>query len=419
MSLLTAARVMPVFWISPVLILLALAYASSTLPATPDPYAPALTAAGAWTVAIVAPACAACAAWESGRLRRAEWFALPHVRSTMKIVFATIVPILCVGGVAITVAILSKHLAAEEFVVPDLRIAGGTLFILTAHTLIGFALGKVLPVVIAAPSVLVAGYVWMVMPAALEPLWLRHLTGDLSSCCDIAYDLSLRALAGSTIVAGGMIGTVVILLGRRLKRWHILVASVPTIVGFIGGASLVNDLSYAAVANRDPSALVCADAPLRVCVWPEHDERLDESAAVATKAVSTWQQFGIDTPKEFSEGNRSMLSPDSRTFGIWSGAQRSEILASLAYAILPSPPDCAVTGTAPYPAGAIGPYIHLWLIDITGMSSAHVRDSFPPEIVSAVDAVQTLPIDQQRNWVAQNFAALRSCGVDPQLAPSA
>lgn len=414
MRSMTLLRISPATWCGPILVVLAAAY-TTVLSGTSDPYPLALTAEGAFTAFLVAPVCAACAAWEGGRLRRAGWASLPHVRSPLRIAMTSLAPVIAVGWLAISTAVLYTLRTARVVAVPDLRVMAATFVVVTAHALLGFAIGVRFSTVVAVPAVLLIDYGWMVLPHALEPVWLRHLNGSDTwlSCCSVATDVAPQALVGTLIVALGLAGTASMLLCARhaVRR----LAVVPAVLALSLGAVLVQGLGYDAVVPRDPAALVCSAGQPRVCVWPEHRDRLAEVTAIASTAASRWREADIGVPTEFSE--RSTLSLGDRSFGFSVQSRPSDILNALAYSLLPPVPQCALAGrTEPYIAADL---VHAWLVEVAGMPDDEITKRFGPDVSRAVAAVRSLPLRQQRVWLKHNHTALQTCDVAPQLEPGA
>ena len=413
MKLRTILRINPGVWIVPILVILAvLATTATGIPVQmPEPYLLALTAAGGTSVFVVAPVCAACAAWEGGRLRRAEWWTLPHTRSLPMIALASVTPIIIVGLVAITAAIAVNFWQAGIVAIPDARIALKSVVLVAAHALLGFAIGTRVRPVIAVPSVLLVDYGWMVLPVALEPVWLRHLNGTWSSCCMLSTDLAPQAFAGAVIVAFGLTATAVLLLRPSLRRAQLPVTIMPMVLVLGVGALLVRGLDWAPVVARDPSLLVCSSGQPQVCVWPEHRVRLEEVAALASDAATRWREVGIAVPDTFSEASSGSLL--EHRFGFSLESRQPDIISSLAYSMLPPFPECAVNGE--YLGGEALEYVYAWYADVAGLSRAGFENRFGPEVLSTIEVVRALPVEQQRAWLDRNLAAIRVCDVEPYL----
>jgi hypothetical protein len=180
----------------------------------------------------------------------------------------------------------------------------------------------------------------MVLPIAVEPLWLRHLTGVWFTCCQVSTTLAPAAISGAFVVAAGLSGMALFLLRIPLSAQRLILSATPLVVAFSIGAALVRDLGPDPVVPRSSSVLVYSLGQPRICLWPEHRERLEEVVAITTEASVAWQEFGISVPTEFSEQEQQALPTDSRSFGISQDSQHGDILYSLAYSLLPSSGQC-------------------------------------------------------------------------------
>lgn len=415
-------RITPVVWIAPFLTLLAVAYANIFPDATSDPYPLALTATGAISVIWVAPICAACAAWEGERLRRAGWFVLPHVRRIATVVFTSLVIVLFVGFVSLGAAVAFKFLKADVVTVPDLRVMLVAFLVIISQVLLGFAIGVRVPTVIAVPMALIVTYGWILLSAALSPPWLQHLTGVWTTCCSLETDLAWEAVAGSSIVACGFAGSAFALLRQPFNFIRVVVSLAPVTLGFTIGAVLVNDLGTHPVVARDASVLICSSEQPRVCVWPEHRARLEEVNAILFRASDGWLEAGVKVPEEFSEYNT--FSQHERNFGFSLEASQYDILNSLAYSMLPSAPQCAIDGTRPYFGAITEDYVLAWLDATAGMPALELRRRFDfklppgtPNILTTVADVRSLPPERQLTWLETNINVMRGCDVEPTDKP--
>ena len=414
MRLRTLLRISPAIWISPLLVILAvLATSYSTIPLRiPEPYSVAIMAAGTSSVFLAAPICAACAAWEGGRLRRAAWVDGPHVRSLANVALMMLSPIIAVGCIAVAAAVAVKSLNAGVIAFPDLRFVAKTLIILGAHTLLGFAIGLHVPVVVSVPSVLLLDYGWMVLPIALQPFWLRHLTGTWISCCSLSTDLAPQALAGVIAVGCGFAGAGLVLLRPHRTATQVALAIVVVVIAFSVGAFFVRGFGPDPVVART-TPLVCSAAQPRVCVWPEHRERLEAVSAIATQADAAWRAVGVSVPAEFRE--RDAASPAERAFGFSLNSQAGDVLTAFSYSLLPPYPACAIDGSAPFLGSDAEAYVIAWLDATAGMANEEIAIRFSPDVARAVDSVRARSTEQQRMWFAQNVAALSACDVAPLL----
>ncbi len=424
MPIRSVLRVSAGSWLALPIILLAALFSLAHQPATADPYAIARSAAGTITLAFVAPICAALGAWEGARFRRAAWWALPHVRSRAAIAAWSTAPVILAGSIAVAVASIVQLTRAGLFV-PDARLLALTVAVISAHTLLGFAAGLWVPVVIAAPAALILSFLWMAFPAAMDPLWLRHLNGSLSTCCGLQQDLAPAAVIAAFLVAAGMVAAAFLLVTQQAWSWvRGALSVVPLAIAVAAGSVIASPLGPDPAVARDASALVCATdrSGVEVCVWREHAGRLGEVLGIAADAVAAWDASGIPTPRRFTE-----LEPASRSeraFGFSLESTKADIVGSLAYSILPPWPSCANAG--PYPSARVLDELYAWFAAVGGMSERDLVRRFdvaaPPGSqtpLAVVRALRSRPPAVQRQWVNGNLEATRNCLDTPVDVPDA
>lgn len=422
-------------WVGPLVVALALWYANRTAEYAPDvdAYLVEHTAAGADPLFLTLAVVAACAAWEGGRLRRAGWIGLPHARGPFLAAAPLWAPPLVVGLVTAAAGLLWKLHLGGVGLLPDLRFIPTLVIVVAALTLFGFAIGTRVPVVVAAPSVLIAIYLWMAIPGAISnPIWLRHLSGSkLGACCGLETDIDVRALLAPIVVSVGMIAASLLLLSARpaVAARSTAAAKLALLAGLIGGAVLAHDLPREPVTARSAEQLVCEEGTPRVCVWPEHRHFLIRTSALATNANAAWARYGVAVPREFTEALVAPDARDQRTFATWSGASDTELSQALALSMMPAWPACAdqipEDMNQPVFAGDVAyDYVLAWFEATAGLpladpgQDASEDDAFDQSAVTqTVNRVRALPPEQQRPWLEHNLAALSSCDVLPQLEP--
>lgn len=410
-------RTNPAVWLSPVLIYVAVKYALMLPAAVSAPYPLALTTVSAWTIAIIAPVSAACAAWEGGRFRRARWTSLPHVRSWLVITSNVLLPALVVGWAALLAAVGFRFMDANAVGVPDLRVVLIAAAIVAAQTLLGFAIGLRVAPVVAVPAVLIGGFTWMVVPSAVHPLWLRHLTGIWGTCCSPSQGLAPDAALGAVAVAGGMVITALLLIRRQAGMLGLWAATTPLLASVALGGLLVHNLGRTPTVDRDGSSLVCSSSAVQVCVWPEHRDELAEVSDIAIAATAAWSAAGVPAPAGYTEQGTASRPGNFRSFEISPGIPRTDILLSLATSLLPPPPTCPAQANRPaHLGGAAYPFLLAWLTDVAGLPDIDPAREFSPTVVGVVTTVRSWPSELQAEWFATNFAAWTSCDIAPRLS---
>lgn len=419
MRLRTRLRVSPAVWLFVPLAIAAIAYSGIYPQATQAPYLIAQTAAASVTITFLAPAAAALGSWEAGRLQRGALWAFPHARPRLWVAAGSLWPIVAAMWLAVMAGAIVRVLSSSPQL-PDGRIAVGAAIVLAAHASLGFALGLWVRPIVAVASVLVLDYLWMAMPRSVEPLWLRHLTGDFSSCCDVTFDLAPVALLGSGAIAGGMLGAAMLLAARQFSPLRTASAAALLAGSYVLGATAVRDLGADPVVARDPAELVCTGSNPRVCLVPEHRERLSEVLAVAGSATDSWQRAGFEVPGRFTESLLDAAQGDAAFMGISASSTEADIRHAIAYAMLPAIPACAEAGQS-YPGAIARDYLLAWLSLTAGMSTDDVRDrvgswddaaiSDPTVVASEVMGADR---DRQADWLAANFRAAISCSHQPE-----
>jgi hypothetical protein len=411
----TAIRVMPAFWLALPLTVFAAWYV--TLLAPSDRYAVDATAKASMTIAFVGSVCAACAAWEGSRLRRARLWKAPSVRSRAAVAAWSLLPVVAVGLLAVVVAMVIQVVRSSAGL-PDPRFIAMTALDLVAYAAAGFAIGILLPFAVAGPLAIVGTFIWIGFVPAMEPVWLRHLTGMFRDCCGLSQDLSPRAVLASTIIDLGIVASAALLVAGpadRLRRFGASLSSFGVTV--LVGALLVAGMTYAPVVARDTAHVECrTDSDVTVCTWPEHQTRASEVARIVAGVRIAWQQAGIEAPSVFTEADPSMVPPSALSFG-FDGvlSKEDDIINSLAFGMLPPFPDCPFGGTG----GAAFDYLQAWYDAAGGMSPAALTRNWAglwdepdyPAVLTVVAQLQAAPPESRRAWVLRAETASQDCDV--------
>jgi len=411
----TAIRTMPALWLAVPVCLLAALYALFQ-PAFPlDPYSTAVTAAGTGTLPFLAPFSAAVAAWEGYRLRRSRVWAAANVRSTTEIAAWSILPAATVGTAAVLVAVVVEFARfAAGF--PDLRLLAVSALVVLTHSTIGFALGVALPFVVAGPAALVTSFVWLAFVPALQPVWLRHVTGLFRDCCRLQGDLASQAVAASVIVnIGILVATLTLMSGTSSRK---LAASISVlVVPMLLGLTMVAGMGFSPEVARDVSHLRCSSSPtVTVCVWPEHADRVGEVLRISDAVRTRWTDLGLEVPATFTEADPATID-GALTFA-FNGvvATKDDLIEALADGMLPALPEC--------PAGATGgiafEYLRAWYAASGGLAESLLRaeysystDPYPP-VMTVVDELVDVSAEERREWIDRAEEVTQFCDDWPQ-----
>lgn len=424
MPLRSVLRVNTGSWMAIPLLVIAVVFAMSYRPAASDPYPLAIASSAMVSLVFVAPICAALGAWEGARLRRAGWWVPPHVRSRAVIAFVAVAPVIVAGFVASVAAMAVKLAVAGPSianVVPDVRLAAVAAAVVASHVLAGFALALWVPVVLAAPAALMTSFLWMAFPAATDPMWLRHLNGSLATCCLIQQELAPGAvLAALTVACGVAAAALVMITMPRFEPARGVVALAPIALALAVAAQMAGALGPDPSVPRDEDGLSCGTGPgVTVCLWPEHEPKLAETIEVASRSVAAWQSAGIPTVTRFTEG--AGIGRDGASFGLTMESTEADIIASLAYGLLPPAPACAASGS--YPGDSVRELIYAWYAAVGGLSNGELGRRFDGSVapgddepLAVVRSLRGQPRVVQAAWLKGALEAVNSCGPVAEFA---
>ena len=424
MRVLTALRIAPAVWGFPVIVFVGVRFVSLLTPPEAGPYPLILTAVGAWAVAYVAPAAAGCAAWEAGRHKRAEWFAAPHARSTLTWCVRALLPTVATCWLVLWAAVAYPFFAERELLPPDLRLVAVAMAMVLGHALAGWALGAVLPVVVAVPAALGGSFLWFILPAASGPTWLYHLTGTWGrNCCRLHEELAPTALWGPLVFTVGLAVTAVLLTNAAATRRTAaaqMATLAPGIVALVVSALLVGTLGPTGTQPRPASDLRCDSiGHVEVCVWPENERERERLAPTIVGVLDKWSEAGIATPAGLTEQREGSLPPDFLSFRITAASAPSDLISTLSASRLGSPPICPDRADGGPPHAGYEAYEQLmaYFAQSGGMPASELERRYPPEGLAIARRVALLGQDARAEWLAGNMAAWTSCDIPARPSP--
>ena len=409
-SLRTSLRVMPAFWFALPIVLLAGGYVTALYPS--DHYGLGATAMGTGALPFVAGFVAATAAWEGARLRRSVWWS-PAVRSRLEIAAWAVLPSVVIGVVAMLAAI-AVLLVRSGATMPDLTlIAVGTLD-LVAWAAVGFAAGILLPVPVAVPVGILLPFVWLAFVPAMDPVWLRHITGMFRDCCGLNEAMAPAAVWASVLADLGFIAAAAVLVAGRLASLRAGASALALALPLAAGVALVAGMTYAPVVPRDPALLDCRESSgLTLCVWPEHAPEADVLLSTAVAVRGRWAAAGIQSPAVITEAHRS-TAPAGSLPVLFSGAAPDDVITVLAGGLVPAVPDCEMGSTG----GIAVPWLGAWYAAAGGMSSGRLEEGFGStwnmggttlDPLPTVDALWKVSVEARRAWAAHAAWMVGTC----------
>ena len=398
----------------PLLVLLVLFGSSAGSRYVTDGYWTAAIAKASLMLILIAPICATAAAWEGARQRRGRILDWAIARPEWQLTLTSVAPTLLMGlvGVAVSVMTLAPHAAGAPGW-PNPWLIGVYLLVVVAHTMVGYALGRWLPIAVALPAALFSSYLWLAYPAGITPVWIRHLNGlSFEACCAIDQAPAARALVGTGLLAAGSALGVLLALHR----------SRPARLAALGCLTFSGVLAVTAVWPLGPSpgqpragTLACVGAAPRICLWPEQEQSRGVIEAAIRPAYGRLVAAGLDLPPTVT--GQDTPDADQLFVPIAAVPNPNILVRALPVSLLAGvTPQCAAEG--PWPGGdAYGP-LQVWLALTAGAPAEELASTAPPEAIELVNRVYALPHERQLAWYTANRAALNDCNTTLPLDPS-
>lgn len=412
----TIARTHCAVWSSPLLFFVVWRFVAAQQAPEAGPYSLPTTSISLWAIAFIGPMSSASAAWEAGRLRRGGVFNFPAVRARPEVLVASVSSTVAVATVAMVIAYLVRVEMAETWVAPEPRLSMVAFTVVLAQTAFGFAVGTRLTAPIAVPLALVAPLLWMIGTSAVDPPWVRHLSGTWANCCRLHEDIAPGALWAPWFLALALLVTSLVSLHPGLNGRVTALAALALVPISVGGlvSPLVNDLSSSPVSARPPEELVCGTGQVPLCVWPENRARLDSLSLLVDRTSEAWRAAGVPLPRVFTEQRGSRVTGDHASLRIAANSTDHDVVMSLADAILGAPPICPEVPNRPaHLGGRLYPTLLAYLAMIAGVPVDTLDARFAPRDLTTAALASKLSADEQRGWVTDAFQAWITCDTSP------
>ncbi|MFI7386659.1 hypothetical protein [Streptomyces sp. NPDC049813] len=298
MKFTTALRSSSVRWAGPAVLLLAALYYVSGETTPPSQYhhwAPAIVSAPLVTLYALAYAAAAgLGVWESGRLRKARIWETAPSRSRCRVAADVLLPVVMVAWTVLLLPPAISLARSGTAPTPDsLRLPLTGMLIVVCHAVAGFALGSVLPRLIAAPVVAVVDWIAVAFTRATEPYWLRHVSGQFAGVGfgEVPRPVSLVA---PVLLAGGVAaGLLLLWLPRGPRVLRGVLALGVAAAGVLGAQHLARDWPHDPPTATGQAPTDCSGAHPQVCVPRVASGNLDRARREASRTLSTLRAAGV------------------------------------------------------------------------------------------------------------------------------
>ncbi|MEU9122939.1 hypothetical protein AB0C96_24265 [Streptomyces sp. NPDC048506] len=365
---------------------------------------------------LVAPICAACGAWEGHRAKSARTHEGAPARSALRIAFNSLLPVFAAGATGMALAVLLLYPGSWfPFFSSITLLPAMWLVSIIGYSFGGYVLGLSLPNAVALPLAIAVSYMAMAYPPAMEPFWLRHLTGGgINNCCSVNQTLDIRAIMTPMILMGCVILACLLLV--HLGRSILTVVMALTVIsgGIYGGVAMVHHMT--AIPGVDRSDSRCEGNAPQLCLFPEQEDKRQEILESARSTYQALRTAGLHPPGTLStSGNPSpsvRLDLDART------STREMPLTIAGGMISHSLPRCAQDGS--YPGADAYKPLQAWLSLAGGMSAQELsRGGVDSEALALASSTRKLPKQDQLSWYRYNLASTYSCSTAPLLEPKA
>ncbi|WP_394215357.1 hypothetical protein [Brachybacterium vulturis] len=206
----------------------------------------------------------------------------------------------------------------------------------------GWLLGSHALLRIAAPLSVLTVYIGAGFPAALDPPWLRHLTGLTSGCCAIYEVADLQAAAAGILTVGAVLGMSLVFSAvstRALPRVATACVALGAVIAVATGITLARPLPRDAVLDR-PGPMSCVDVGRPLCVWPEHAQLVHEHRAGLLAMTEAVDGAGLELPTAITERKATEHPWPESTVSLSSERGKVGLYWAYAEALLPRDDLC-------------------------------------------------------------------------------
>ncbi|MBQ1123937.1 hypothetical protein [Streptomyces sp. B15] len=375
--------------------------------------------------ALAYAAASALAAWESGRLKESGVWAIAPSRSPYRVAGQVLLPVLLLAWLMLLIPVVGG--LVREGIAPTLSslpLLTMSMLVAAAHCVIGFAVGRALPKLIAAPALAMAVFYTVAASASSgETFWPRHLLGEHHGVLAFGATLPLEALAPHVLFAGGIAaGAAILWVTPHTYRLRLVIPAAALAVALAGPAT-----AYAQVDSWGPAAplsvghadLTCAGTEPKVCVPKAGGADPIRARAAVTAVVDKLKKAGVavDRPRSVQDdivnGNRPRASTDSTW---WLPLTTSQRHNTTRYQALRQ----AVRFPCRQPKGEVtSRSAMLWAAQVAGVSENYLKrqrsemgqftngDELLKAIQERVSKIRAEPSGRQAAWYRQQLE--RAC----------
>ncbi|WP_248582732.1 hypothetical protein [Nocardioides sp. InS609-2] len=369
-----------------------------------DPYWLDLSSKSTVSVLFLAPGFSALAAWDAAKWRNLMINAARSWISVFSLIILYVAAATMATFLLTLLALMAQVTPSVGF--PRLDVLALGVAVTCAYTAFGFLLGRFLPGLVAAPLAFVVIWGWVAYTPAVQPFWLRNITGNIgSSCCSVDFQLVPLALLAPAVVAASLLVAVMAVLAWPMRPlvWAFSVGIVGAAVAL--SATMMSDIGADPVQGRTGSQQCVENAGRKFCAWPEHAAELRQTAKNLGNAADALSSAGLDVPSTLRENAKSK---DRWSFSLNSGNVDFRAKTLILSQLDELPPPCTDQTQGVWPAGVNFELAGAWLLAVTGTpvtEAAEVSGASLPDLRRLLEE----DLESQAQWYESALSAMRSC----------
>lgn len=357
-----------------------------------------------------------CAAWQGGRERRRRIG--DQLNSTARPAWQPVV----LGWAAVTIgavlALLVLVGAGAALVAPVASYAGGgwwwvlavSLPGLAALSALGFALGRLVPSRLTAPVAGIGAYLLMVGAIDTTELGgVRWLAPVMSQYDGLGYRLDGSVSAQQALWFAGLAATARVLVAARRRS----LVAVPAGVAAAAAVMLVTEPVESWQRDPQASEQVCTDDAPEVCLTRVNAFVLDDMAQAARDLLARWDGVPGRPTRAVEVGSLVRTGAELEPFEPDGAVMLVQLHSGLTMTGSLAEPDEYQGWLEWWPEtgcddDAFIRHHHVFQVAAAWGTGAH-RPWLEPEQLTALEALEGIPIADQRDWMGAVVEAARAC----------
>lgn len=231
-------------------------------------FAPALVAAPLMELYALAYATAAgLASWESGRLVSGGVWSLVPARSRFRIAANALLPVVLLAWLVLLLpAAVSLGRTGTLPTADSLRLPAMACILCLAHAVIGFSIGLRVHRIIAVPIVTVGTWVLVAFSRAVQPYWLRHISGQFMDLSFGQVPAVASLVAPLLFGCGIAAGIAVLWVPIRIRAVRAVIALAVTAAGTFGGYHIASNWHHDPPLLTGRAPMTCEGTAPEVCM---------------------------------------------------------------------------------------------------------------------------------------------------------